>query len=530
MAVASSLPRRTLSSSKKNGTVQLQQQLQQRKWIARIVFLVIFLCSTSWFAFLLFHQGDVLVATTTTTGNNAATAASRKAQEVRQQQGHEAWPLPEAFKAVLERSEAMRQHCTKLQTPDQFTGFDESTSVLFGGNETVAALPSFGFQQAIASWEQRRQKLNPQDNHDGRWNCQLPPETECQETQFTVIFMAYNPDRLGITMREIRKLLSPEHYHGLVHEIILVWNGPRHVDESKEGKDLLQFAQSNPLRVVYPLKMGFPNDLMNRYHPDVVQVKTKAILFYDDDGPFYSPAAVESGFELWKRHASAQIGAMARELSYCKRQKQERFGISAEPTDVHFVSHCTNVQDKVDYNFRYFANYDANMVLPSGSFLHSNYLCFLWHPLLEPIRDFVLAHPVHPDDMTVSLVVSQLAGRAPRVYSRRLNPDDTNNNNKNKAAAVAVKEKRLRRKLLKGICWDCSQKMDSLKQYWADLRTEAINSLVRYFGSLNSGSIGWCEGTSYYREKKEGKCYPLMAKQGWLPWMQPNGQPKTTCP
>ena len=61
------------------------------------------------------------------------------------------------------------------------------------------------------------------------------------------------------------------------------------------------------------------------------------------------------------------------------------------------------------------------MVLPSGSMLHSNYLCFLWHPALEEIRNFVLQHPVHPDDVTVSTVVSHLAGKAPRVYSRRLN-------------------------------------------------------------------------------------------------------------
>ena len=120
---------------------------------------------------------------------------------------------------------------------------------------------------------------------------------------------------------------------------------------------------------------------------------------------------------------------MARQITYSPRQFQQQVDLQgqetnqkrAKPNDTSFISHCTNVKDQVDYDFRYFANYNANMVLPSGSLLHVNYLCFLWHPILSRVRQFVLQHPVHPDDMTVSLVVSQLAGVAPRVYSRRLN-------------------------------------------------------------------------------------------------------------
>ena len=73
--------------------------------------------------------------------------------------------------------------------------------------------------------------------------------------------------------------------------------------------------------------------------------------------------------------------------------------------------------------------------------------------------------------------------------------------------------------------------MTEMKQYWAELRTQAVNSLVRYFGSLNSGSIGWCPTESpYYDATKDGRCEPSMAKQGWLPWMNPDGTPKETCP
>merc|ERR1712176_172232 len=81
-----------------------------------------------------------------------------------------------------------------------------------------------------------------------------------------------------------------------------------------------------------------------------------------------------------------------------------------------------------------------------------------------------------------------------------------------------------------GICWDCGQGMTNQKQVWAEWRTEAINSLIQYFGSLNSGSIGWCENTKYYNKRIDGKCKPVMARQGWLPWMNPDSTPKETCP
>ena len=388
--------------------------------------------------------------------------------------------------------------------------------------------------------------------------------------------MAYNPDRLDKLLKQITIFLTDSHWKTLVAEIILVWNGERLVGETPKGQELLEFTHTHPLRVVYPLQQGFGNDLLNRYHPDIVQVTTKAILYYDDDGPFYSFAAVQAGFELWKRHPRAQVGAMARELSLGTRQRTIHAQLlhdSAHQNDRAFVPHCPNLGDAVDYNYRYFANYDANMVLPSGSLLHANYLCFLWHPLLAPIRRFVRAQPVHPDDITVSTVVSQLAGRAPRVYSRRLNPPSaderkvmeeyyaqsknknqqqrrltedepashsppqhsftsTLSNTRNNHTIILSTDERLRhRRLMFGIDWDAKGGMDQNKQLWADLRTEAINALTQYFGSLNSGSIGWCAPDSpYYAPKKDGRCQPVMAKIGQLSWMQPDGKPKETCP
>jgi hypothetical protein len=410
--------------------------------------------------------------------------------------------------------------------------------------------------------------------------------------------MAYNPDRLQNLLRQVKKFLQDDDWQSLVAEVVLVWNGSRPVEESKVGQELLSLAaQGLPFRVVYPLRQGLQNDLLNRYHPSVVRIEhTKAILFYDDDGPFYPFAAVRGGFELWKRHPRAQMAAMSRHFVDSPRQRAEgerllQAAPPQVPRDQVFVSHCTNADDHVEYDYHYFANYDAHMALPSGSILHVNYLCFVWHPVLEPVRAFVRAHPVHPDDVTVSMIVSQLAGQAPRVYSRRLNPPSE----KDRALyqqKVSAMQQRLRppsqsqRLLLEeeddgdagatnpehhgdngatGIAgmpefqrfqqgfhrghhrslmelqghtfnWDAYSKgdprLEDLKMFWAELRTQAINALVRYFGSFPAvGSIGWCEGTPFYNDKVVGRCDPPMAKQGWLPWMDlENGSPKPTCP
>jgi hypothetical protein len=426
-----------------------------------------------------------------------------------------AWLKP--FQEIITRARDKQKHCRKVLTDD----IEEPTEdVIAIANMTTARLPGFGVIQALEEW-----RKNPKPSSDiaygaSNTQCVIPPENECDEKQFTVVFMAYNPDRLKALMNQMAKMLNSEPFDTVVHEIILVWNGPREVSESDLGKQLLEFAQKEQdrCRIVYPLKEGLPNDLMNRYHPDIVQPNTKGILFYDDDGPFYSYEAVLGGFELWKRNANAQIGAMARVIDLGPRQAEEKKKTLKGELDTQaFISHCAT--DDVEYNFRFFANFQANMVLPSGSFLHANYLCFLWHPAFEPIREYVRAHPVHPDDMTVSMMVSQLAGRAPAVYSRRINMETRS-------------QKEKRRKLLFGIDWDANNKMDDAKENWAQLRSGAVNSLVRYFGSINSGSLGWCYGTEYHKKDRNGEdmCDPLMARFGKLPWMNPDHTPKDQCP
>ena len=415
-----------------------------------------------------------------------------------------------AFENVINRTRYNKERCQSLGTLSKANN-DEKLNA----NNHTAHLPPFGFLDAVASYKNSDPKLI---DSSYPYKCELPPENECGETKFTVIFMAYNPDRLDKLSREIKKMLTEPEYSKMVAEVIVVWNGERHVDETALGKKLLDFGKTLPFRISYPLKAGFPNDLMNRYHPRL-GVKTKAILYYDDDGPFYATRAIKAGFELWKRNSNAQIGAMARKIDIGDRQIQESLGVSKEPNDRFFVSHCPT--DEVRYNYFTFANFDARMVLPSGSFLHSNYLCLIWHPVFEDIRKYVRDHPVNPDDGTVSMLVSQLAGRAPKVYSRRLPP------------AEKETEEQQHRRLMDGIDWDSKGDAKSYdkKMYWGRLRSDVANSLGRYFGSVNSGSLGWCYGTEHHiRKKNQNLCHPEMAKVGMLPWMKADNSEGAVCP
>jgi Glycosyl transferase family 64 domain len=466
---------------------------------------------------------------------------------------------------LLERARAHYEQC-RSKKDDQF---DRRTVIPYR-NHSLPALPAFGvlddFPPMMIS------STTPAfRHHPGRTTtCTLPPVTACDQTKLTVIFLAYNPDRLEKMYSEMKKLLS---YTEFVAELVLVWNGERDIHESIEyGQKVESIA-----RIVYPIRdHGLPNDLLNRYHPQVLgALRTDCLLYYDDDGPFYSKEAIQSAFELWKRNSRHQIGAMARHIRSSAQPVKPK-----DADDTLFTPYCAN--DTVSYEFRFFANYDAHMVLPSGSLFHRDYLCYIWHDSMTTIRQFVFNHPVHPDDMTVSMLISQLAGVAPKVYSRRLRSPEKP---KLTTTAVSAKQQKKTRRLMEkeeeeskaervedglvaygnpadaavasendyedhlyhqytmrrrlaaaaagmgGVCWDCGSGMTEQKEIWAYLRTEAIASLVRYFGSLSTGSIGWCSVDSpYYRYDRDGRCVPDMAEIGSLPWMKPDGSPKDVCP
>jgi hypothetical protein len=58
-----------------------------------------------------------------------------------------------------------------------------------GVNNHTARLSQFGILDVIRNYQPKARKDYP-------YTCQLPPENEWGERQFTVIFMAHNPERL----------------------------------------------------------------------------------------------------------------------------------------------------------------------------------------------------------------------------------------------------------------------------------------------------------------------------------------------
>jgi Glycosyl transferase family 64 domain len=426
-----------------------------------------------------------------------------------------AYKLPSGLQNVLDRAKSMQRHCSALN----LSRIDQS--LMLKDANVTADLPAFGIIRALESYQPKTHREVEE------WNCQLPPEMECAETSFTVVFMGYRPDRLSKLIRQVKHMSvgNKNGWKELIREVLLVWNGERDLRETREGLEILEWTKQKHrhFRVFFPLKEGFPNDLMNRYHPRL-KIGTKAILFYDDDGPFYHFNAVMSAFELWKRNSNAEIGAMARRLDVSMRAKAEKDLLPKG--ERQWVSNCRTEGDTVKYNYHHFAQTGANMVLPSGSFLHRSFLCFLWHPTLEEIRKFVRDHPVHPDDITVSTIVSHVSGRAPKVYSRRLNRHDILGNSTelesldqtleglDKQNDGYFKDNQPRRRLL----WD-----DGSHDVWARKRESAVDSLLGYFGSINSGSDGWCYGTRFH-DLTKNICIPDQAKEGMLSWMSENNQ------
>jgi hypothetical protein len=458
--------------------------------------------------------------------------------------------IPAAFDDMIRRAQTQRRHCQALKL--------NQVESLEGLNDHNAHLSHFGLLDFLDHrYEDLVARQQQQDPYP--YQCVLPPEQECEETQFTVIFMAYNPDRLKKMYNQIFKMTSD--FGNLVKEVVVVWNGDRRVEDTNLGQSLVDLTKVKPVRISYPLQAGFPNDLFNRYHPRL-GITTKAIMYYDDDGPFYSYKAVLGGFEMWKRNSNAQIGAMARKLDLNRRQEKERLSILNGIGDRNFISHCPT--DELRYNFNEFAQFGAKMVLPSGSFLHSNYLACLWHPVFTELRQYVQQHPVNPDDGTVSAMVSHLAGRAPKVYSRRINEaqengqrrlleneervaenesvlpsrvngttmrwknmdDDDDDDVADHVVIDTTTSSQTRRRLMDGINWDAGGDHEK-KHDWGKLRSDAANSLIRYFGSVNSGSIGWCYGTQYQQGEY---CQPDQARVGQLPWLKPDHTAKDMCP
>jgi len=330
----------------------------------------------------------------------------------------------EVFQSVLDRAQSSKGTCDAL--PDQLN------LPYKDGRFTNSSLPEFGVIHALSGWISKSETFQTEHKtHSSTvgWvhnlTCTLPPEKMCNVEGFSVIFMSHSLERLKELETGIRKVATWEN----THEIILVWNSdPEILQHNSEFALLLQEYHTNPdhpLRIFYALQNGLENNLFNRYHP-LVSPKMEVILYFDDDGPFFEEDAMNVGFELWKRDSARQVGSFPRNIRFTsdrminqgveeleKSIKEVEQGIYHKTRDnlnkaqSQFISTCqTAVGDKLEYNYFIFAQFQAHMMLPSGSFLHRDFLCWLWHPALEELRQFVLDHPTHPGKVFFSMIRS----------------------------------------------------------------------------------------------------------------------------
>jgi len=432
----------------------------------------------------------------------------------------------------------------------------------------VPPLPENGIHEVLRQW------LDSGDSNRGDYPmCELPPAKSCDISEYSVILMSHTVDD-DKRLRKLNKGILDLASRKGTAEIILVWNSDKTVlieSDKTHAKEIVDWANddSHPLRVFYSLENGLENNLLNRYHP-MINPKHEAIIYFDDDGPFFAEEPMDVGFQLWKFNSDVQVGCMTRNIRFPSKRMNEAQKKTTELRAQHYrddawQSHIhpydTEVVEKamvernlkepgypqftpicrdetgdvVEYNYFVFPHYKAHMSLPSGSILHRNYLCFIWHPVFNQLRQFILDHPTHPDDMTISTLVSHLSGKPIRTFPRSIEKTERRNlrdvdTGENKSVFEnyegfhsKVENGEHRRKLL----WQ--------QDDWGNMREEAINSILGYFGSINPGSIGWCAGTEYEvksnpKENLTFNCKPFYPERHMVPWINEGGIGFDECP
>lgn len=451
------------------------------------------------------------------------------------------------FQSIIERVKWTEQQCS--QTPEEQRNTVKKE--LKVATDTPL-LPEGGVASTLQKWMQQNESPSGEDYS----TCYLPPEKSCNVTTYTLIIMSHTTERLDAFMPQLESMVGS--WPGLT-EIIIVWNSNRDIlttasesptesQEKRYASQLLAWHSdaTHPLRIFFSLEEGLTNNLLNRYHPKLQPIN-EAVMYFDDDGPFWSKEAmIDGGLELWKRNSNVQVGGFPRNVRFLsdRMKNSETVGLQASIDMIvqdkndgypNFTPICRNVTgDHVEYNYFVFPDFAAHMLLPSGSLLHRNYLCFIWHPAFEELRTFVTTHKTMPDDMTVSTLVSHLAGRAPRTFPREVQAGGR----RRLSSAEATYESASIYKLgdddsIQQLHTDQSHRRLLWKQKnWGNMREEAINSIVGYFGSIHPGTVGWCAGTDYMKPNKRGVpfvCRPEKPSLDLIPWLNKGGIGNSIC-
>lgn len=456
-----------------------------------------------------------------------------------------------AFESIIKRVKWTEEQCNSI--PDQHI---QTLTTSLKNATDLPPLPEGGVAMALERWmrenteqqhqQQRRRQLETENNSNNDYpTCYLPPPKSCDVNTYTLVIMSHTTQRLEAFMDPLANMVDS--WPGLT-EIIIVWNSPRStLMSASNGKErhyatkLLSWDAdpTHPLRIFFSLEEGLTNNLLNRYHPKI-RPKNMAVMYFDDDGPFFSKEAmVDGGLEMWRRNSNVQVGAFPRNIRFLsqrmkdlgKKGLQESIDIVANnghsdssATYPSFTPFCRNFTgDHVEYNYFSFPDFNAHILLPSGSILHRNYLCFIWHPAFDELRNWVVHHKTMPDDMTVSTLVSHLVGRAPRSFPREIS-DINVGRRLTDYDVVSANDFSMPNQSHRRLLWK--------KKGWADMRQEAINCIIGYFGSVHPGTVGWCAGTKYSQDhhKHHVECKPEKPSLSMLPWLNKGGVGYDHCP
>lgn len=477
----------------------------------------------------------------------------KQQQQQQQQQGNINSSLDEnaVFEAIIRRVKWSVDRCNDTPNEERNT-----ITKAFRPATDLPMLPEGGVASALERWLNDKSPRSTSSS-DTYPTCYLPPPRSCHVTTYTLIVMSHTTERLEVFMEPLISMVNS--WPGLT-EVIIVWNSPRETltnaivinDENNDGKEkyyatmLLRWHEddSHPLRIFFSLENGLANNLLNRYHPKL-EPKNEAVMYFDDDGPFWSKESmVYAGLELWKRNSDVQVGGFPRNVRFLsvrmkgleKNNLQQSIDIITRNSDSghgdvirpDFTPICRNVTgDHVEYNYFSFPDFAGHVLLPSGTILHRNYLCFIWHPAFEELRQWVIAHKTMPDDMTVSTLISHLSGRAPRTFPREVDADFSK-------PIPSQNDVIIGDELLDSPLPDQSHRRLLWKQKgWGSMREEAVNSILGYFGSIHPGTVGWCAGTPYMRNNNRGVpfvCHPEKPTLNLIPWLIEGGIGSTQCP
>ena len=472
-----------------------------------------------------------------------------------------------AFESIIQRVKWTKNQCESTPLDQRHTVKKEIKTAT-----DLPMLPEGGVAIALEKWlkDNPIYSFSTSNNDNDHPTCYIPPNKSCHVTTYTLIIMSHTTERLQAFMDPLRSMIDS--WPGLT-EVIIVWNSPRDTltsattSNNNNGKDkryaneLLQWNKNttHPLRIFFALENGLSNNLLNRYHPSL-QPKNEAVMYFDDDGPFWSrESMVYAGFELWKRNSNVQVGGFPRNVRFLSNRMKSLEKVNLQSSieliqrDVDgyaneehstFTPLCRNTTgDHVEYNYFSFPDFAGHVLLPSGTFLHRNYLCFIWHPAFKELRQWVIDHKTMPDDMTVSTLIAHLSGRAPRTFPREVaTEDDRRRLDEDSDIIISKPTKSIQRNnsnssrihRLQSPPPNQSHRRLLWKQKgWGGMREEAINSILGYFGSIHPGTVGWCAGTEYMRSNNRGVpfvCHPEKPSLGLIPWLTKGGIGSTQCP